>query len=247
MKKLQFKYNTEGMFKVNPLRKRQFSGIIVGLILGVVLFCFYTLNSSEEYISIGPMNSGHDDLSCITCHADAKGTLLQQIQSNISYAVGVRKSNVDFGTKDVTSDNCLQCHDRPNDRHPIYRFSEPRFKDAIKQVDATTCITCHSEHHGARVTIDTRNFCKNCHQELVVEDDPLDVDHETLIRNQNWSTCLQCHDFHGNHKYDVPTKIKDTISIKKIATYFDGGKDPYGNNKKHKGLTEAEWLNSLIK
>jgi len=235
------------MFKINPLRQRQFLGGIVGLILGIGIFCFLTLDTAEEYVSIGPMNTGHEDMSCVACHADSKGTLLQQIQSNISYGVGVRKSSVDFGTKDVDSNNCLECHDRPNDRHPIYRFSEPRFKDAIKKVDATNCITCHSEHHGERVTIDTGDFCVNCHQDLVVEDDPLDVDHKTLIRKENWSTCLQCHDFHGNHKYEVAEALKDTIPLTSIKDYFKGGRDPYGNDKKYRGLSEADWLNRLVK
>ena len=234
------------MFKVNPLRKRQFLGGIIGISLGVIIFYFFTLKSSEEYLAIGPMNNGHEELSCITCHKDARGNLLQQVQSNISYSVGVRKENVDFGTKDVDENNCLECHDRPNDRHPIYRFSEPRFKEAIQNINATNCITCHSEHHGERVTLDMSDFCMNCHQELVVEDDPLDIDHATLIRKQNWSTCLQCHDFHGNHKYEVPTKLKDTIPLKNIKAYFKGGEDPFGKDKKYKGLTEAEWLNKLI-
>ena len=235
------------MFKVNPLRKRQFLGIIIGLILGVGLFCFYTLDSSENYVSIGPMNTGHDDLSCVACHSDAKGNLLQQVQSNISYAVGVRKSSVDFGTNDVTADNCLQCHDRPNDRHPIYRFEEPRFKDALKNINATTCITCHSEHHGARVTIDVVDYCMNCHQDLEVENDPLDIEHKLLIAQKKWSTCIQCHDFHGNHKYEVPEHMKDTIPLKHIKDYFEGGKDPFGDNKKYKGLSEADWIKSLVK
>jgi len=234
------------MFKVSPLRKRQFLGIIIGLIVGIGVFYFYTLDSSEEYVSIGPMNTGHDDLSCTACHADASGNLMQQVQSNISYAVGVRKSSVDFGTKDVTADNCLQCHDRPNDRHPTYRFSEPRFKGALKQIDATSCITCHSEHHGARVTLEAGDFCINCHQDLEVENDPLDIEHKLLIAQEKWSTCLQCHDFHGNHRYEVPEKMKDTISLKAIKEYFDGGKDPFGDDKKYRGLTEAEWLKSLV-
>jgi len=235
------------MFKVNPLRQRQFIGIISGVLIGAGIFYFLTLKSSEEYVSLGPANTGHDDLSCVVCHADATGNLGQQLQSNISYAVGVRKSSVDFGTKDVTADNCLQCHDRPNDRHPIYRFEEPRFKDALKNIDATTCITCHSEHHGERVTLPAGDFCINCHQDLEVENDPLDIEHKLLIAKGEWSTCLQCHDFHGNHKYHVPEKMKDTIPVKNVLDYFKGGKDPYGDVKKYKGLTEAEWLKSLVK
>ena len=223
------------MSKISPLRKRQFIGGVVGVIIGVFLFFILTLESAEDYVSVGHFNTGHEDLSCYTCHADAKGNLLQQIQSNIAYAVGARKESVDFGTQDVTVDNCLQCHDRPNDRHPVYRFSEPRFKDAVKAIDATTCITCHTEHHGERVSVQSINYCMNCHQDLVVEDDPLDIDHKTLIAKEEWFTCIQCHDFHGNHKYKVPSQMKDTIPMKKIQHYFDGGEDPFGNDKKYEG------------
>ncbi len=233
------------MFKINPLRKRQFIGGIIGVLVGVVAFFMLTLESNESYVSVGPMNVGHDDISCVACHAKAKGNLLQQVQSNISHAVGARKTDVDFGTKDVTLNNCLECHDRPNDRHPTHRFSEPRFKDAIKVIDATTCITCHSEHHGERVSVATMDYCLNCHQDLSVEDDPLDVDHKTLIANKSWSTCIQCHDFHGNHKYEVPTKIKDTIPTQIIKDYFKGGVDPFGNDKKYIGLSQDEWIKKL--
>lgn len=233
------------MFKVSPLRKRQFIGGVVGLILGISIFYILTLDATEDYVSIGPMNAGHQELSCFACHADAKGNLMQQIQSNISHAVGARENGVDFGTQDVTVDNCLQCHDRPNDRHPNYRFSEPRFKEAVKQIDATTCITCHSEHHEERVTVKSINYCMNCHQDLVVENDPLDMDHKTLIAKEEWFTCIQCHDFHGNHRYEVPTKLKDTIPMHAIQDYFKGGEDPFGTDKKYIGLSQIEWLKKL--
>ncbi|MEM9001714.1 MAG: cytochrome c3 family protein [Bacteroidota bacterium] len=234
-------------FTISPLRKRQFTGILIGFVLGALLIVFFTLEPSKEYISLGPMNSGHGDLSCVTCHADAKGNLSQQIQSNISHTLGIRKKNVDFGTQDVTVDNCLQCHDRPNDRHPTYRFSEPRFADAIKKINTTTCITCHSEHHGERVTIAPLNYCMNCHQDLTVEDDPLDISHEQLIADKEWFTCIQCHDFHGNHRYKVAKRLKDTIPILKIEAYLKGGEDPFGNDKKYVGLSEPEWLKQFDK
>jgi len=235
------------MFKISPLRKRQFIGGTIGLVTGMLLFAFFTLDSSEEYVSLGPMNTGHGDISCVTCHADAPGNLSQQLQSNTTYAFGGRKLSVDFGTKDVTVNNCLECHDRPNDRHPTYSFSEPRFKEAIKKVDATTCITCHAEHHGERVTIYPVNYCVNCHLDLALEDDPLDISHEEIIAKEQWDTCIQCHDFHGNHTYEVPLKMKDTIPMHTIKTYLKGGKDPFGNDKKYTGLSEPEWIKQLEK
>ncbi|UKM64404.1 cytochrome c3 family protein [Flavobacteriaceae bacterium GSB9] len=233
------------MFKVSPLRKRQFWGGLIGVFLGVSLFYVLTWDATEQYVSIGPMNTGHQDLSCFACHADAKGNLVQQVQSNISHAVGMREHGVDFGTQDVTVDNCLQCHDRPNDRHPTYRFSEPRFKEAVQHIDATTCITCHTEHQEERVSVASINYCMNCHQDLEVEGDPLDISHKDLIAKEEWFTCIQCHDFHGNHKYKVPNKMADTIPMRVIQNYFDGGEDPYGNEKKYIALSQDEWLKTL--
>ncbi|OBQ55306.1 cytochrome c3 family protein [Tamlana sp. s12] len=235
------------MFKVSPLRKRQVIGSVIGVVLGAVMFYVLTLDSTEHYVSIGPMNTGHQELSCFACHADARGNLLQQIQSNISHAVGAREDGVDFGTQDVTVDNCIQCHDRANDRHPTHRFKEPRFKDAVKEINATTCITCHTEHQEERVSVASIDYCKNCHQELEVENDPLDISHKAIIAKKDWFTCIQCHDFHGNHRYDVPEKMSDTIPLKQIQQYFDGGADPYGDNKKYKALSQEAWLESLEK
>ncbi len=242
---LQFK--PKNMFKVSPLRKRQFRGALIGILIGGGLFGFLTLDSSEQYVSLGPMNSGHDGLSCVSCHADANGNLSQQVQSNLAHTFGMRKNSVDFGTKDVTAENCLGCHDRPNDRHPTYRFSEPRFKKAIQAINTTTCITCHAEHTDKRVTINPVDYCMNCHQDLEVEDDPVDITHMALVAQEQWSTCIQCHDFHGNHTYTVPEKLQDTIPLKTIQAYLDGGADPYGTTKKYRGLSEPEWIKTLQK
>ncbi len=237
------------MLKVSPLRKRQFIGGVIGTALGIFLFFFLTLDSSDEYISLGPMNSGHAEVSCMACHIDAKGNLSQQLQSNFEHMIGLRKKGVDFGTKDVDANSCLACHDRPNDRHPTYRFSEPKFAEAIKHIDATTCISCHTEHKGERVTVEaiSMNYCMNCHKDLKVEDDPIDISHEKLIAKEQWFTCIQCHDFHGNHTYKVATRLKDTIPMTVIQTYLKGGKDPYGNDKKYIGLTQSEWLKKVKK
>lgn len=235
------------MFKVSPLRQRQVIGSLIGVVLGIVIFYVLTLDSSEQYVSIGPMNTGHQELSCFACHADAKGNLVQQLQSNMSHAIGMREHGVDFGTQDVTLDNCLQCHDRANDRHPTHRFNEPRFKEAVQRINATTCITCHTEHQEERVSVASIDYCKNCHQELEVENDPLDISHKAIIAKKEWFTCIQCHDFHGNHRYEVPEKMADTIPLKQIYTYFEGGADPYGSNKKYKALSQEAWLESLEK
>ncbi len=230
------------MFKKNPLRKRQHTGSLIGIIVTIIIYCILPLKPAEDLLSLGPMNTGHEGLSCNACHTDAKGNLVQQIQSNIAYAVGMRKKATDFGTENVDTKKCLECHDRPNDRHPTHRFLEPRFKEAIASINATQCETCHREHNGTRVVLKNANFCMNCHYDLEVKNDPIDTPHATLIANKQWSTCLQCHDFHGNHIYEVADRLKDTIPLQQIHAYLKGGLDPFSSKKKHLPLSEEEWI-----
>ena len=230
------------MFLKNPLRKRQHIGSLIGIGIGIIVYLLLPLKQTESFLSLGPANTGHENLSCNTCHTDAKGNLWQQIQSNVAFAVGARKKSVDFGTENVDTKKCLACHDRPNDRHPTHRFLEPKFKEAIAKINATQCETCHREHNDTRIVLEDAAFCVNCHYDLEVKNDPIDVPHEQLIAEEQWSTCLQCHDFHGNHIYQVATKMKDTIPLQKIDTYLKGGKDPFSKKKKHLPLSEEEWL-----
>jgi len=237
------------MFKTNPLRKRQFYGILIGLITSTILVSsLLFIKPTEQYLSIGPMNTGHEDFSCNTCHADANGNWIQQIQSNSQYAIGLRKKMVEFGSLPPDTKKCLACHERDNDRHPTHRFLEPKHKEAIKKIDATNCATCHNEHNGVRVHLTDGNYCMNCHSNTKIKNDPLDMPHSELFKNGMWSTCLQCHDFHGNHQsHEASILMKDTIPLHKITNYFKGGKDPYGDAKKFKALSEKDWIKKYIK
>lgn len=236
------------MFNINPLRKRQFYGIVIGIIISIITICtLLFVKPAEEYMSIGPMNLGHEGFSCNTCHTDAKGNWIQQIQSNTEQAIGLRKEMVAFGSLPANTKKCLACHERDNDRHPTHRFLEPKHQKAIKQIDATNCNTCHSEHNGKRVTLANGNYCVNCHQKTRVKNDPLDTSHEELFKKGLWNTCLQCHDFHGNHQAKAATKMKDTIPMFKINNYFMGGDDPYQGVKKFKALSQQEWIKKYIK
>ena len=230
------------MFSKNPLRKRQYIGSLIGISIGIVIYIVLPLKQSETFLSLGPLNTGHEGLSCEACHTDAKGNLWQQLQSNISYTFGMRKSQADFGTENVDNKKCLECHDRPNDRHPTHRFLEPRFKEAVANINATQCETCHREHNDTRVVLQNANFCMNCHYDLEVKNDPIDVPHDVLVAQKQWSTCLQCHDFHGNHVYQVVIKMKDTIPLEKIRNYLQGGIDPFSDKKTHQPLSEEQWL-----
>lgn len=223
------------MFYISPKRKRQVIGMCIGLMATVATYTVLSLPASEDLLSLGPMNTGHEDLECADCHTKAPGSALEQMQANFMHIIGQRSNPVEFGHEDVDTKKCQGCHDRPNDRHPTYRFKETRFADARADLDATQCESCHLEHNGKRLTLSMQQttYCKNCHEDLVIKDDPLDVSHAELIKQERWSTCLQCHDFHGNHFMKTAEVISDTISLTQIQSYFEGGESPYGKRKKY--------------
>ena len=73
---------------------------------------------------------------------------------------------------------------------------------------------------------------------MEVKDDPLDVPHSDLVSNENWASCLTCHDFHGNHMHSVPTRMADRLRESEILDYFDSETDPYGQEKRYRATNE---------
>jgi hypothetical protein len=92
------------------------------------------------------------------------------------------------------------------------------------------------EHKGKRVTIKNTGFCINCHGDLSIKNDPTMPSHESIVALNQWETCLQCHDYHGNHIMTTPKNITDTIPMFEIQKYFEGGKDPYSSKKQYKAI-----------
>lgn len=227
--------------KISRKRKRQWIGFGVGLLVTVATYTVLSLPANEQMLSLGPMNTGHENLSCESCHTPAKGNVFQQIQANVMFSVGLRKTVADFGTANVDNKKCLECHDRPNDRHPLHRFEEARFSEARKNIGVTECESCHNEHSGVRITQTNIGYCQNCHSETALKNDPLEISHAELIKREMWTTCLQCHDFHGNHVMKAAESMRDTIPLTVVREYFDGGKSPYSDIKKYFALTEEEW------
>ena len=184
----------------------------------------------QSLISRGPVIAGHGDLDCVSCHTPARGTTRQQLQLNVRYVLGLSRHRADFGYVKVSSEACLACHQRPNERHPIYRFREPRFQEAVSEVEATSCLGCHDEHNNQRVSVEI-GFCRSCHAELDLKLDPLDVPHDQLIAEKDWQSCLGCHDFHGNHKAAPPVRRLDALQLDQLLAYLKDGADPYGVEK----------------
>nr|VFK27642.1 MAG: Cytochrome c3 [Candidatus Kentron sp. MB]VFK33024.1 MAG: Cytochrome c3 [Candidatus Kentron sp. MB]VFK75698.1 MAG: Cytochrome c3 [Candidatus Kentron sp. MB] len=197
------------------------------------------LHPSYSHLHVhGPMNTGHEELECSDCHKSERGNLRQQLQANVQYLLGNRTKPVAVGYRAINNRDCSFCHDRPNDRHPVYRFFAPRFRKAREQIQPQYCVSCHSEHTGERVTSDI-SYCKTCHAKLVIENDPISISHQQLIRDKNWASCLGCHDYHGNHKMELNRDVDRLITRKELQKYFAGESDsPYGTKKFHKARTE---------
>jgi hypothetical protein len=188
----------------------------------------------------GKIQPGHDALICVDCHTVSDGTVRQQLQAvSRNYLYGM-DYDVNVGFLPVTSSECKNCHERPNERHPIYRFNEPRFINALDEVEANSCLGCHSEHTGERVSSVEIGFCKACHGSLKLKLDPLDVPHSKLVESKRWDTCLGCHDYHGNHTRTTPELLNSALGTSIIGNYFKDGPSPYGLIKTYLGNTSRE-------
>jgi Cytochrome c3 len=227
------------MNKSTTTRKPQYLAYALGVIIGLLGLAVLLTPANDKFHVRGSMNSGHDTLKCVSCHQDAPGSLRQQIQANLRYALRLRERLADFGHQDVGNENCLTCHERPNDRHPAYRFLEPRFLKAREALKPQFCDSCHTEHKGQRVTRAEIGYCVNCHKKTKLRKDPLDVPHDRLIALKRWESCLGCHDFHGNHIMKTKKTVDQVIPTEKIRAYFRGGKSPYGEDRHFKAKKEV--------
>ena len=227
------------MSKVGGPRKRQYLAYLAGAFLGLAVLAFTVLPAGESSHAKGPMDTGHEKLACTDCHRNAPGSFRQQIQANLRYFLGQRETPVAFGRLPVGNENCLACHERPNDHHPVYRFLEPRFAKVREKLHPHACVSCHAEHQGRRVTLAETGYCVHCHKETRLRKDPLDVSHEKLIVLKLWDSCLGCHDFHGNHIMKTERSVEKATPVEKIRAYFEGGPSPYGDARYHKAKKEG--------
>ncbi|MBU48804.1 MAG: hypothetical protein CL920_08920 [Deltaproteobacteria bacterium] len=196
---------------MQPERARVW-GYIVGGLVSVICILILWLPGMEGLKAIGPHNTGHKDFPCASCHKPTKGIFVRH--------------------KKVDNKVCLECHQRNNDLHPTEQFLKPKFAKQRKLFAPHLCTSCHKQHKGVRVTIET-TVCRHCHQDLKPEFDPLTPTHEELAKQKRFDTCTRCHDFHGNHIRRRPKRLEDAASVKDIKQYFLGGKDPYSDKKLH--------------
>ena len=176
------------------------------MIIASIAFAVLFFPGLESLHQGGPDNPGHEEIECGECHAPAEGF---------------------FGYGPAGNDQCLSCHDNPNDRHPVAKFMEPEFEQARQAANVQSCIGCHSQHQERRVSASIM-VCQHCHQDMALENDPVDIPHTTLVEQSRWKTCLGCHDFHGNHDFKAPVMMANQISEQEIQRYFESGESPYG-------------------
>jgi len=210
--------------------RQQRVGHVVGALAGMGVVVFFLIPGNASYYSRGPLTAGHEKLKCEWCHKATTGSLRQKLQANVQYALNNRSTLVPLGYRAVVNDDCLACHERSDDRHPVFRFFEPRYAKARQLIKPQYCVSCHVEHSGKRVSI-APTFCSVCHKELTLKKDPISVSHETLVRTKQWRTCLGCHDFHGNHRMKTPTDIRDAFADQKIMDYLTDGPAVYPGDK----------------
>jgi len=145
---------------------------------GVLLGAMFYGGQSRALLLIGETTSGHHqiELACEACHTSA------------------------FGGKEVIQDACVGCHaeelERAKDSHPAKKFTDPRNADRIAILDATQCITCHTEHrpeitNAMGVTLPD-DYCALCHED-VGKNRPSHID-------LPFETCATagCHNYHDN-------------------------------------------------
>ena len=199
-------------------------GVIIAVIAGVMLL----LPGRESWHAGGPFNVGHTKIECGECHTPAPGNLAAQAVSNVLHAVGLSDSAPYFIYAPAGNEQCLACHENPDDQHPLTEFMEPEYAQAREARGVQFCTSCHQQHLGVRVSVTPRVVCQHCHDDTAIDDDPIDIPHTTLISDQRWETCMGCHDMHGNHERDVPTLMSQVLTEEQIQQYFDGGISPYG-------------------
>jgi len=221
-------------------RKKHIPLFLRGLAVGTALLLFFSMDTGERFTAKGPLTPGHEGLDCGACHQPAPGSLRQQAQAGFRHLVGMREEAEYLVSRPVQMEACQRCHERPEDRHPVHRFLEPRFAEAREAIHPENCLSCHREHQGERVRLDAvgQGYCMHCHKDTEVANDPLDVPHRDLIAQDRWETCLQCHDFHGNHRWQVPARMREAIPVEAVKAYLRDAASPYGQ----KTLTAPDTL-----
>lgn len=211
-----------------PKRSFRFKAYVAGALM-MLLPLLVLLPDLQEMRPHGHPNVGHEQLKCVACHAESPASLRQSLQAKVKHTIGLRETSAVLGMQPVTTATCTQCHANPGDRHAPHRFLEPRFEKARAETGAQQCVSCHREHSGVRITAASTSYCVSCHSDMKVKDDKTSPTHDHLVRDKRWDTCLQCHDYHGNHRWRAPLRLVDATTVDALEKYMKTGPSPFGN------------------
>ena len=178
----------------------------VATLIGAAYFAHLLLRGEDKTVFMpGPLSDGHHQLadSCDSCHTDS------------------------FGGGPVVLSSCVNCHGderkKPLDSHPKAKFKDPRNADLLATIDATNCITCHTEHKPeitlANGLTRQKDLCFHCH-ENIAQDRP---SHEGM----DFVTCASsgCHNFHDNRALYTDFLIKHAETGPLLSGAFLPDKD----------------------
>jgi hypothetical protein len=210
-------------------RSRRLVALAVGSGISLASAAFMSTARGAAWTQKGPRMPGHEPLACVACHLEPPGTLRQRVQATLRYWLGRRADAPPLGAAPVSQERCEACHVR-EDRHPTFRFLEPRFARARAAIAAERCSGCHGEHTGRRVTRQA-SFCSSCHGTLDVADDPIAPSHARQVAAGDFGACLRCHDFHGNHEHEAPRSLSRALSSQQVLAYLDHAESPYGRRR----------------
>ena len=104
-----------------------FLGFSLALLSSAIALVLFFMPDLASALSPGRMTAGHEGLACDACHKAAPGTMRQQIQANVAHWVGRRTEGTPFGNRPVASAECIACHTRKDDDHPVHCFRERAF------------------------------------------------------------------------------------------------------------------------
>ncbi len=184
---------------------------------GLAAWWSFVFFAAEDKTSLLPGDTSHGhyqiELKCSACHDTTPDGMLVSAVSNNA---------------------CLKCHDadleEADDSHPAIKFKKPENRPFLEKIDATRCVTCHTEHKpdatapmGLTVPAD---YCTHCHQSTIEERET----HKGL----GFQTCATsgCHNYHDNralyerhlalHSLQPPhlpdARIADTESLRRYLT-----------------------------
>ncbi len=166
--------NAEG----KKLRKQWLVWVLLSLLLSAWLAYLMLSGDNKELFMPGPVSSGHHQIgvACEACHTDP------------------------LGGGEVILQACIDCHGedrkKPDDSHPVEKFLDPRNADRLENIDATNCITCHTEHRpeitmkdGLTQAID---LCFHCHADV--------AENRPSHKGMEFTSCKDsgCHNYHNN-------------------------------------------------